>query len=131
MGRLTRHHHSQYQRLKGLNEEKQGRRSAIACHSHPDHCPSFVAAERMKSGHWEISITETGQAHTKTHCDLPKQVKGANGTPEEARASLEKSATTLHCAIRGLKMENDTISYTYVAPEGRARSLTTGMLTSR
>ena len=85
----------------------------------------------MKSGHWEISITENGQAHTKTHCDLPKQVKGANGTPEEARASLEKSATTLHCAIRGLKMENDTISYTYVAPEGRARSLTTGMLTSR
>jgi hypothetical protein len=38
--------------------------------------PSLRATERMKSGQWEASITENGQAHTNTHCDTEDQVKG-------------------------------------------------------
>lgn len=86
--------------------------------------PSLRATERMKSGQWEVSITENGQAHTNTHCDTPDQVKGTNGSPEEVRASLEKSATGIHCTIKDFKMENDTISYTYVCP-GRSTASTT------
>ncbi len=86
--------------------------------------PCLRAAERMKSGQWEVSITENAQTHTNTHCDTPDQVKGTNGSPEEIRASLEKSATGIHCTIKDFKMENDTISYTYVCP-GRSTASTT------
>jgi hypothetical protein len=40
--------------------------------------PSLRATERMKSGQWEVSITENGQAHTNTHCDTEDQVKGTS-----------------------------------------------------
>jgi hypothetical protein len=86
--------------------------------------PFLRAAERMKSGQWEVSIAENGQAHTNTHCDTEDQVKGTNGSPEEIRASLDKSATHIHCTIKDFKMENDTISYTYVCP-GRSTTSTT------
>ena len=86
--------------------------------------PFLRATERMKSGQWEVSITENGQAHTNTHCDTEDQVKGTNGSPEEVRTSLEKSATGIHCTIKDFKMENDTISYTYVCP-GRSTASTT------
>jgi Protein of unknown function (DUF3617) len=77
---------------------------------------SLQAADRMKSGQWEVSVTDNGRTATNTHCDKPEQVKMANGSPEEIRASLEKSAAALHCTLQDFKMESDTISYTYACP---------------
>lgn len=82
------------------------------------------AAERMKSGQWEVSVTESGQTHVSTQCDSPEKVAGTNGTAAEVRASLEKSAASLHCTIQGFKLEGDTISYTYACP-GRSTTSTT------
>ncbi len=85
---------------------------------------SLLAADRMKSGQWEVAVTDNGHTASNTHCDTPEQVKVANGSPEEIRASLEKSATSLHCTLQGFKLENDAISYTYECPGRSTESKT-------
>ena len=86
--------------------------------------PTLQASERMKSGQWEVSVTDNGRTATSTHCDTPEQVKTANGRSEEVRASLEKSASSLHCTLQDFKMESATISYTYACP-GRSTATKT------
>jgi len=79
----------------------------------------------MKSGQWEVSSTDdSGHTATNTHCDTPEQVKITNGSPEEIRASLEKSATSLHCTIQNFKLDNNTVSYTYARPNRSTDSKT-------
>jgi len=86
---------------------------------------SASAAERMKSGMWEVTTSENGKSLTNTHCVTPDQAKGSNGTEQEVRAALEKSAAGLHCTIQGFALMQDTISYTYVCPNRSTTSRTT------
>ncbi len=86
---------------------------------------SAFAAERMKSGMWEVTTTENGKALANTHCVTPDQVKGSNGTEQEVRSALDKSAAGLHCTIQDFALERDAISYTYVCPGRSTTSRTT------
>jgi hypothetical protein len=78
---------------------------------------SVFAAERMKSGMWEVTTTEDGKSRANTHCLTPDQVKGSNGTDQEMRAALNKSAAGLHCTIQEFVLHGDVISYAYVCPD--------------
>ena len=71
-----------------------------------------LAAERMKAGQWELTITEGGHSHTTTECDTEEKVKAANGTPEEVRTAVEQRAAAMNCTIKNFKMDGDTVSYT-------------------
>jgi hypothetical protein len=74
--------------------------------------PSAWAADRMKSGQWEMTTTARGKAHTSTHCVAPQEVKDINGTPAELRAFIEKTTTAAHCTVQNFKTQGDTVSYT-------------------
>ena len=87
--------------------------------------PELRAADRFQSGQWETTVTEKGgAARSNAHCLTAAQLKSANGSEAEVRASLEKGATGLHCALERFKMQGDTISYTY-ACAGRSTDYTT------
>jgi len=94
---------------------------------------SLLAADRMKSGQWEVAVTDNGRTASNTHCDTPEQVKVANGSPPEIRASLEKSATSLHCTLQDFKMKGDAISYATSVRDVRrkARRRTTAIVLKR
>jgi Protein of unknown function (DUF3617) len=93
--------------------------AALAC------TPALRAADRFQSGQWETTVSEKGAAgRTSAHCLTAAQVKSANGSADEVRASLEKGATDLHCSVKGFKMEGDTVAYTY-ACAGRSTEHTT------
>lgn len=85
---------------------------------------SLQAADRMRSGQWEATVTAGGQTSTNTHCISPEQVKTANGSREEIRASLEKSAASLHCTLDDFKIEEKTVSYVYSCPGKSTQSKT-------
>jgi hypothetical protein len=73
---------------------------------------SAQAAERMKSGQWELTFTATGQSHTSTKCATPQEVKAINGTPAEVRAEVEEKSAARSCSVENFKMEGDVVSYT-------------------
>jgi hypothetical protein len=74
--------------------------------------PSLKAAERMKSGQWELTFTAAGQSHTSTKCATPEEVKAINGTPAEVRAEVEEKTKAGNCSVENFKMEGDVVSYT-------------------
>jgi hypothetical protein len=61
--------------------------------------PSIQAADRMRSGQWEVSVVDSGHTATHTHCDTPEEVRTVNGGAEQIRGSLEKGAASLHCTL--------------------------------
>lgn len=73
---------------------------------------STLAAERMKPGQWELTVTEGSRTHTNTDCITPEKVKAVNGSPEEVRAEIEAHAAAMNCTVQDFKMEGDTVSYT-------------------
>lgn len=77
---------------------------------------AIQAADRMRSGQWEVTVIDGSQTRTNTHCDKPEEVRLANGSPEGIRASLEKSAASLHCTLQDFKMKGSNVSYTYACP---------------
>lgn len=86
---------------------------------------SLAAADRMKSGMWEVTTSESGKSQASTHCVTPDQTKGANGTEQEVRATLEKSAAGLHCSMQDFALKEPSISYTYACPGRSTTSSTT------
>jgi hypothetical protein len=78
---------------------------------------SVLAADRMKSGQWEVTISANGRSATNTHCDPPGAVKMTNGSSEEIRSALEKSAVTLQCKLQDFKMDDTNISYSYACAD--------------
>jgi hypothetical protein len=85
---------------------------------------SLQATDRMKSGQWEATVTGGGRSATNTHCVTQEQAKIANGSPEEIRASLEKSAATMHCKLQDFKLEKNSVSFLYACPTGSTKSIT-------
>jgi hypothetical protein len=74
--------------------------------------PSAKAAERMKSGQWEMTFAAAGQSHTSTKCMTPQEVTAINGTPAEVRAEVEEKSKAGNCSVENFKMEGDVVSYT-------------------
>jgi hypothetical protein len=85
---------------------------------------SLQATDRMKSGQWEVTVSGGGRSAKNTHCVSQEQAKIANGSPEEIRASLEKSAVTMHCTLQDFKLEKNNVSFLYACPAGSTESKT-------
>jgi Protein of unknown function (DUF3617) len=83
------------------------------------------AQERMKNGQWELTITSEGKSSTNAHCIPPDQVSMGNGSSEKVRATMEKGAAAIHCTLQDLKVDDNTISYTYSCPTTKTKSKTT------
>jgi hypothetical protein len=75
----------------------------------------------MQSGRWEATVSAGDQTSTNTHCITPEQVKTANGSREEIRASLQKSAARLHCTLDDFKIEEKTFPTFTCARENRLK----------
>ena len=87
--------------------------------------PSAWAAERMKSGQWEMTSEYVGKPRVSTQCVTPNDVKAVNGTPAELRAYIEKTTNAATCKVQNFKMEGDTVSYTSTCSEASSDSTTT------
>ncbi|MEO8925503.1 MAG: DUF3617 family protein [Caldimonas sp.] len=86
--------------------------------------PSVQAADRMKSGLWEMTSTNGGAAHTGSTCAAPDTVKLINGTPSELRAFVESTNAQAKCRVQNYKLDGDVESYTAVCG-GSSTDITT------
>jgi hypothetical protein len=86
---------------------------------------SAWAAERMKSGQWEMTTMDGSRSRTATHCVTPEELKVANGTPAELRADIERITKAANCTVQNFKMQGDTVSYTSACKGTSTDSTTT------
>jgi hypothetical protein len=87
--------------------------------------PSAWAAERMKSGQWEMTTMDGSRSRTATHCVTPEELKAANGTPAELRAYIEQGTKAANCTVQNFKIEGNTVSYTSACKGTSTDSTTT------
>jgi hypothetical protein len=87
--------------------------------------PSAWAAERMKSGQWEMTTMDGSRSRTATHCVTPEELKAANGTPAELRAYIEQGTKAANCTVQNFKVQGDTVSYTSACKGTSTDSTTT------
>jgi hypothetical protein len=76
--------------------------------------PVALAAERMKSGKWEMTPAGGGPSDSSTQCITPQLAAETNGTPAEVRAFAEKTSAVAKCTVQNFKMQGDTVSYALV-----------------
>jgi hypothetical protein len=87
--------------------------------------PSAWAAERMKSGQWEMTTVDGSRSRTVTHCVTPEESKAVNGTAAELRAYIEQGTKAANCTVQNFKMQGDTVSYTSACKGTSTDSTTT------
>jgi hypothetical protein len=86
--------------------------------------PALRAADRMKSGKWEYTMTTDGETKSLRNCVTPEEAAGVNGDSRTARAWAEKKAGG-RCAIEEFKIDGDVVSYTIVCGDRTIRSTST------
>jgi hypothetical protein len=72
---------------------------------------SLPAADRVRTGNWELKNTTFGRTRTLIHCMTKEEVGGANGDTKTARAFAEKGAVKSGCTIKGYNVTGNTVTY--------------------
>jgi hypothetical protein len=70
------------------------------------------AADRVRPGLWENTVTADGKSVTKTSCRTPAQTASVNGSDKTILDSMQKAfAKTQGCALKDVKIAGNTISW--------------------
>jgi hypothetical protein len=85
---------------------------------------SLSAAERMRTGQWEVTSTSIGKARTFKNCVPAAEAAAVNGDAKAARAYLEKLIPG-QCKFTDFKIEGNSVSSVMTCGTTTVRSMTT------
>lgn len=70
------------------------------------------AADRVRPGLWENTVTTNDKSVSKTSCRTPAEIATVNGSAKTIRESMEKGfAKTGTCMLKDLKVDGNTVSW--------------------
>jgi hypothetical protein len=84
---------------------------------------SLFAADRVRTGQWEVTSTNDGKARIFKSCLRAEEASAVNGDAKGSRAYLEK--LTGQCKFSDYKVEGNTISTVMTCGGSTVRTTTT------
>ena len=85
---------------------------------------SLSAAERIRTGQWEVTSTSNGQAKTFKNCVGAAEAGAANGDAKTGKAYIEKMLPA-QCKFTDYKVEGNSVSSVMTCGSTTVRSTTT------
>ena len=84
---------------------------------------ALFAADRMRTGQWEVTSTNNGKARTFKNCVGAEEAGAANGDAKTSRAYTEK--LTGQCKFTDYKVEGNTVTSVMTCGGSTVRTTTT------
>jgi len=83
------------------------------------------AAERVRPGQWDVTLTVAGRTMTKSTCMSQSDADAINGDLGSVRAKAEKDAAAGNCTVKDVKISGNQIIVTSVCGDGKENVGTT------
>ncbi len=83
------------------------------------------AAERVRPGQWDMTLTIAGRSMTKSMCMSQSDADAINGDTKTVRAKVEKDAAAGGCTVKDVKVDGNQITVRSVCGEGKENVGTT------
>jgi hypothetical protein len=83
------------------------------------------AADRVRPGQWETTLTLAGHTMTKSMCMSQSDADAINGDPRSVRAKVEKDVSAGGCKVMDVKISGNQVVVTSVCRDGKENVGTT------
>ena len=80
---------------------------------------SAQAADRVRPGQWNVTVTVAGHTITKSTCMSAGDADAINGDARSVRAEIEKDAAAVGCTVRDVKVNGNQITVSSACRDGK------------
>lgn len=83
------------------------------------------AAERVRAGQWETTVTLGGRTATRSACISTTDANAINGDEKSIQAYVEKISAPAGCKVRNVRINGNRVDVTTVCAAGKENVGTT------